>query len=166
MTKERKHSPRDADFWQAIYDEGDTGWDKGEPAPPLVRAINALKLPTDTRILVPGCGFGHEVFHLASQGFQVTAVDFAEGAISAIRARTGDLPITALLRDLFSLDQDHTASFDIVLEHTCFCAIPPEMRDAYAQVTRAVLTDNGRLIGLFYETDNDEDGPPPQNYSS
>lgn len=160
MTEDKNHSPRDAAYWQAIYEEGDTGWDKGEPAPPLVRAINELNLPVGTRILVPGCGFGHEVFFLARQGFQVTAVDFAEGAINAIKARAENLPITALQRDLFSLDQDHTASFDIVLEHTCFCAIPPEMRDAYAQVTRAVLVNGGRLLGLFYETDNDDNGPP------
>jgi methyl halide transferase len=159
MTQEQNHTPRDAAYWQAIYEDGDTGWDKGEPAPPLVRVIHELDLTPGTRILVPGCGFGHEVFHLAGRGFQVTAVDFAEGAIHAISARKGDLPITALHRDLFSLDQDHASAFDVVLEHTCFCAIPVNMRDAYAQIMNAVLAEKGRIVGLFYETDC-EDGPP------
>ena len=159
MTDAQNNSPGDAAYWQAIYEEDDMGWDKGEPAPPLVRVINELTLPTGTRILVPGCGLGHEVIFLARNGFKVTAVDFAEGAIAGLKMKAGDLPITALQRDLFSLDQDHSSAFDLVLEHTCFCAIPIEMRDAYARVMHGVLADGGLILGLFYETDH-KDGPP------
>ena len=153
------NSSRDAEYWQAIYDEGDLGWDKGVPAPPLVRAFSQSPLKPGGRVLVPGCGLGHEVFHLARLGFQVTAVDFASGAIAALNERIGELPIEALQRDLFRLDQDYKTYFDAVLEHTCFCAIPVDMRDAYARVMHSVLANEGRLVGLFYETDK-EDGPP------
>ncbi|OGG44845.1 MAG: hypothetical protein A3F84_00505 [Candidatus Handelsmanbacteria bacterium RIFCSPLOWO2_12_FULL_64_10] len=153
-------TPRDAAYWQAVYDEHETPpWDKGEPAPPLVRAVRGARLPKGTRALTPGCGRGHEALFLAREGFEVTAVDFAPGAVAYLKARAGGLPIQALERDLFSLGEDMAGRFDLVVEHTCFCAIPVEMRDAYAEVVAKVLTDSGRIIGLFYETEK-EDGPP------
>jgi SAM-dependent methyltransferase len=156
---ERKHTPRDSAYWQAIYDDGDIGWDKGVPAPPFVRFLNEQPFPEESRVLVPGCGLGSEVIFLAGLGYPVTAVDFAEGAIEGLKSKIGELPVTALRRDIFSLIEDHSASFDVVLEHTCFCAIPLEMRPRYAEVMHGILNDTGRLVGLFYETDA-EDGPP------
>ncbi|NET39523.1 MAG: methyltransferase domain-containing protein, partial [Cyanothece sp. SIO1E1] len=102
---------------------------------------------------------GHEVLFLARLGFQVTAVDFAESAVESLKARIGDLPVTVLQRDIFTLGEDHRASFDVVLEHTCFCAIPLAMRPAYSRTMHEVLKGGGRIIGLFYETD-EEEGPP------
>lgn len=153
-------TPRDAAYWQAVYDENETPpWDKGEAAPPLVRAVRGAGLPKGTRVLVPGCGRGHEALFLAREGFAVTAVDFAPGAVAYLKARVEGLPIKALERDLFSLGEDMAGCFDLVVEHTCFCAIPVEMRGAYTEVARKALADGGRLIGLFYETEK-EDGPP------
>ena len=154
-----QHTPRDSAYWQAIYDDGDIGWDKGTPAPPFVNLLKEKPFRKGSHVLVPGCGLGHEVLFLASLGYQVTAVDFAESAIAGLTARAGDLPVTALQRDLFSLPGDHTAVFDVVLEHTCFCAIPIEMRPRYVEVMHTVLKRDGRMVGLFYETDAEE-GPP------
>ena len=158
MTEET-HTPRDSAYWQAIYDDGDIGWDKGVPAPPFVRLLGESTFPEGSRFLVPGCGLGHEVLFLASLGYPVTAVDFAAGAVEGLKARVGDLPVDVLQRDIFSLAEDHESAFDVVLEHTCFCAIPIEMRPRYAKVMHSVLKTSGRLVGLFYETDV-EDGPP------
>lgn len=154
-----KPTPREAAYWQAVYEEGSPGWDKDAPAPPLVGAIRQARLPAGTRVLVPGCGFGHEALLLAREGLEVTAVDFAPAAIRGLKARAGDLPIRALERDLFSLGRDHAGYFELVVEHTCFCAIPLEMRGEYVQVMAQVLREGGLLIGLFYETDR-QDGPP------
>ena len=153
-------TPRDAAYWQAVYEQEETpGWDKGEAAPPLVRAVRDARLPGGTRVLVPGCGRGHEALFLAREGFAVTAVDFAPDAIAYLKGRLDGLPVRALERDLFSLGEDMAGRFDLVVEHTCFCAIPVEMRDAYAEVMAKTLADGGRVIGLFYETDR-ADGPP------
>jgi SAM-dependent methyltransferase len=110
-------------------------------------------------VLVPGCGFGHEALMLARQGYAVTAVDFAPAAIAGLRERAGALPLTALERDLFSLEGEFDGAFGLVVEHTCFCAIPVEARGEYARVMARVLGPGGRLLGLFYETDREE-GPP------
>ena len=124
-----------------------------------MRAVRGAGLPKGTRVLTPGCGRGHEALFLAQEGFEVTAVDFAPSAVAYLKARAEGLPIRALERDLFSIDKDMAGCFDLVVEHTCFCAIPLEMRDAYAEVIARVLAGGGRIIGLFYETEK-EDGPP------
>jgi SAM-dependent methyltransferase len=152
-------TPREAAYWQAVYEEGQPGWDKGAPAPPLVRALGEFALPPGAAVLVPGCGFGHEALMLARQGYEVTAVDFAPAAIAGLRERAGTLPLTALERDLFSLAGEFEGAFGLVVEHTCFCAIPVETRGEYARAMARVLGPGGQLLGLFYETDREE-GPP------
>lgn len=72
----RKSRPSPSDEWQQRDDEGETGWDRGESSPALIRWLDDGDL-TPCRILVPGCGRGHEVVELASRGFDVTALDFA-----------------------------------------------------------------------------------------
>ena len=126
---------------------------------PLVRRVEELGWDTDKRILVPGCGRGHEALFLAQLGHPVTAVDFAAGAVADLRERVGNFPLQVLQSDIFDLPTTYSSSFDVVLEHTCFCAIPVEMREPYVQVMHSVLADKGRIIGLFYETDHPE-GPP------
>ncbi|MBM3279509.1 MAG: methyltransferase domain-containing protein [Candidatus Handelsmanbacteria bacterium] len=152
-------TPGEPAYWQAVYDEGEPGWDRGAPAPPLERALGEFPLPRTGAALVPGCGFGHEALMLARLGYAVTAVDFAPAAIAGLRARAGAMPLTALERDLFSLGGDFSGGFDLVVEHTCFCAIPIERRGEYAALMAQLLRPEGWLLGLFYETDRGE-GPP------
>ena len=153
--------PGEVAYWQAIYGQGIPPWDKGEPSPPLVRAVRAADLPCRTRALVPGCGFGHEALFLASEGFRVTAVDFAPAAIEGLKARNSDLPIEVLQQDIFTLGNDFHGQFDLVVEHTCFSAILPAMRDEYVRVMADVLVEGGCFLGMFLDfVDDDGDGPP------
>jgi len=63
-------------YWQARYDQRQTGWNRGGASPTLLRWLAAGDL-RPCRILVPGCGRGHEVVALAKADFDVTGVDFA-----------------------------------------------------------------------------------------
>lgn len=148
--------------WQKHYDDDDLRWDLGETAPPFVRWWGGR--PREAwRVLVPGCGRGHEVVFLASRGYQVTAVDFAPGAIQRL-ARGLDAAghgAELLNQDFFALDAGHDSRYDLLLEQTFFCAIQPENRPRYARLAHRVLKPGGRLVGLFYETG--EAGGPPFN---
>ena len=110
---------------------------------------------------MPGCGYGNEAILLAKRGWAVTAVDFAPAAVERVKKDTKGLSVCVLERDIFGLDEDFAGHFDLVLEHTCFCAIPLEMRERYAQVMATVLKEQGILVGLFWEVEGE--GPP---YSS
>lgn len=148
-----------AEYWQAVYDEGKPGWDRGGAAPPLERALRQWTLDQPGALLVPGCGWGHEARMAAGLGHRVVAVDFAPGAIEGLRQRAGDGGLEALQRDLFTLAPEFDGRFSWVVEHTCFCAIPLARRDEYAVLMHRLLRPGGAIVGLFYDTAR-HTGPP------
>jgi SAM-dependent methyltransferase len=75
--------------WDQAYQENFTPWDKGEASPPLVEWLARNKV--SGRVLVPGCGVGHDVAHLVSLGIDAHGLDIAPTAIE--RAK-GTLPST------------------------------------------------------------------------
>ena len=73
-------TPSQAAFWDHLYsDDIDAGWELGRAAPPLVNYFEAHP-PAGLRVLVVGCGRGHEARMLASLGATVTALDLAPAA--------------------------------------------------------------------------------------
>ena len=147
--------------WESMYQSSETPWDKGAPSPALVDflAENAVT----GRVLVPGCGFGHDVRALAASGAEVIGIDIAPSAIEA----TAKLPPTGgeryELADLFELPPHLRGSFDWVWEHTCFCAIDPAQRAAYVAAVAGALKPGGHLLAVFYldpGQSGPDEGPP------
>ena len=66
--------------WEGRYQAGQTGWDRGQVSPALMHWL-ASETPPRGRVLVPGCGHGHEVAELIRSGCQVTAVDIAASPV-------------------------------------------------------------------------------------
>ncbi len=147
--------------WEANYQKSDTPWDKGAPSPGLVDFLSGE--PIRGRVLVPGCGLGHDVRALAATAEEVVGIDIAPSAVKTARG----FPIvggeTYEVADFFALPQPLLGSFDWVWEHTCFCAIDREMRPAYVDAAAAALKPGGHLLAIFYldpgHTDPN-DGPP------
>ncbi len=152
-----------ADNWEAIYQQDDAGWDINKPAPPFVSLLE--KAPVwlyPSKLINLGAGRGHDANLFANHGFQVTAVDFAPSAIAGIKKYSEQNPnLTAIEADIFDLPKDFIGSFDYVLEHTCFCAIPVDKREDYMQTAFSVLKPGGVLFGLFYRFDPKDDNGPP-----
>lgn len=145
-------------YWQARYDEGQTGWDRGAASPTLVRWLTAGDLQP-CRMLVPGCGRGHEVVTLAEAGFDVTGVDFAPAAVAAAQSHLAGAGVDAEIvhADLFSYRPDRP--FEAIYEQTCLCALSPERWAEYEQRLVSWLQPGGRLFAAFMQTDAAE-GPP------
>ncbi len=141
-----------ADFWEQRYQDGRTGWDLGQPAPPFVRLLDSDQAPTPGRIAVLGAGRGYDAVLFADRGFEVVGFDLAPSAIAAATqlAQARHLPAQFLQRNIFDLPSEFAGQFDYVLEHTCFCAIAPDQRDAYVQVAHRLLRPSGELIALFW----------------
>ncbi|CAI2717875.1 methyltransferase domain-containing protein [Nitrospina watsonii] len=148
--------------WQKHYDDNDMPWDLGEVAPPFVRLWEEGRI-TPGRMIVPGCGQGHEVKFFADKGMDVTAVDVAPGAVERLRTHLKNAGVDARVvhADFFSLNGKHDARYDVFLEQTFFCAIHPHRRADYADTAHRILKPGGVLAGLFYETG--EQGGPPFN---
>lgn len=152
--------------WNRRYATGDTPWEKGLPAPPLLEVIGKL----DTEIwgggpvLVPGCGSGHDVRALAASGLAVVGVDLAPLAIAAAESHPRAGAETYEKADFLEPAWRSGKSFSAIWEHTCFCAIHPSRRADYAQACADLIEPGGRLIGVFFLTPNEpgteHEGPP------
>jgi SAM-dependent methyltransferase len=149
--------PSTPGFWDALFQRGRDGWELGRPAPPLLRWFLAHP-PRGQRLLVVGAGRGNEALLLHELGAHVTALDFSDEAVTALKARAaaGHANLTVVQQDLFTLTG---GDFDLVVEHTCFCAIDPGRRDEYVAAVAAALRPGGELIGLFW--DHGRPGGPP-----
>jgi SAM-dependent methyltransferase len=151
----------DAEFWERHYREGNAAWDLGAPAPPFVDLLAEDTPLAPGSMIVLGAGLGHDALLFARQGFQVTALDFAESAVRETReaALRDGVTLETAQHDFFDLPPEYDTSFDYVLEHTFFSAIDPGMREEYAQVVHRLLKPGGLFIALFYA--HGRPGGPP-----
>lgn len=155
-----EYDPRDLE-WQRRYEENDTPWDKGAPSPVLVDYLREHRIIG--RILVPGCGRGHDARALAAQPeASVVGLDLSPVAIAQAQKLTaGEAPhLRFITGDFFRLPAELAGTFDWVVEHTCFCAIAPALRGDYVRATAKALRPGGRVFAIFYRDPDTETGPP------
>lgn len=148
--------------WEQLYREGTKPWDKGAAAPPLLDWIEKHPDTLAGRILVPGCGLGHDVRILAEKlaNAEVTGIDISATALDEARQLPVPENVTFCQWDLFELPEFVTGTFDWIWEHTCFCAIDPEQRDHYVEAVSQALHSGGKLLGVFYLDPYDEEHQP------
>jgi SAM-dependent methyltransferase len=146
--------------WNAAYETGDMPWDKGEAAPPLRAFLK--RTPIAGRVLVPGCGLGHDVRLLAKQGALAVGLDIAVDAVRRAQAIPANRDASFEVGDFLNLPASYHGQFDAVVEHTCLCALDREQRVAYVRSVRQALKPGGMYLAVFYRVvaDYDGDGPP------
>jgi SAM-dependent methyltransferase len=151
-----------AQVWNARYELGWTPWDLGGPHPELVQKLAddpALGAAQPGTALVPGCGTGHDAEALARSGWIVTAVDFAPALIGPVEHRLVPLGGAFVLADALDFEG---GPFDLVFDHTFFCAIEPEMRSRFGDMVDRVAGATGRLVSVVFPHDRpSEQGGPP-----
>jgi SAM-dependent methyltransferase len=155
-----KHDPRNLE-WQRRYEEKDTPWDKGAPSPALVDFLREGRIAG--RVLVPGCGFGHEARALAAQpNVSVVGLDLSAAAVARAKALTpeDETNVSFIAGDFFRLPKKLKRSFAWLVEHTCFCAIDPRHRADYAAAAASALRTGGILFGIFYLDPGSDTAPP------
>lgn len=147
-------------WWSDIYRQpGNPGWNLNEPAEALKDMLPRLKLPK-SRILVLGCGEGHDAALFAEFGHKVTAIDMSPEAIRRGKEKYGHFSNLEFIEaDFFKLGPEFNKAFDIVFEHTCYCAINPLRRNELVQVWSKCLAEKGFLMGVFFAMYK-QDGPP------
>ena len=153
----------DPAFWAGFYQSNDTPWDLNQVAPPFKafwESPQSDALPRRGTMGVLGSGAGHDAGYFGQQGFSVTGFDYTAEATQKATARYGQWA-RFVQADIFSLPPETDRTFDWVLEHTCFCAIPPERRIDYVTVVQRLLKPSGYLLGLFWAHSR-AGGPPYQ----
>ncbi|MBL7941965.1 MAG: methyltransferase domain-containing protein [Flavobacteriales bacterium] len=147
----------DKNFWSKRWQDKSTGWDVGTVSAPFVPFFDSLE-NKETRILIPGCGNAYEAEELWKRGFKnVTIVDIAPEPLALFKARVPGFPEAQLIcTDFFAF----TGQFDLIIEQTFFCALPPALRPDYARHMHALLAPGGRIAGLMFNFPLTEEGPP------
>lgn len=138
-------------FWSERYLEKPLpAWDLDGPHPELKSFLQQLKL-NKQRILVPGCGYGHDAAFFAEKGHVVTAIDFSDVAIQKAKERYGHLSnLNFIQGDVFKMDSQHEKAYDIIFEHTFYCAISPYRRNELIQTWQKFMADEAHLLGIFF----------------
>jgi methyl halide transferase len=150
--------------WEALYRSKDTPWEKGAPAPALLEWLTQHG-PLLGDVLVPGCGFGHDVRAIARAGggkSSVIGVDIAPSALAEARAFAPAATESYLEVDLFRLPTGFQGRFDWVFEHACFCAIGPDQGADYVRAISAALRPGGCMLAIFYLNPWDPGEAPPE----
>ena len=144
-------------YWNNRYNDDTTFWDLGIISPPLKAYIDQLT-NKNLRILIPGCGNSYEAGYLLQNGFtHITVIDIAPTLVAQLKEKfKSNSNITIVLGDFFT----HQGKYDLILEQTFFCAINPNLRKAYVEKMRALLVPGGKLVGVLFDREFEEQGPP------
>ena len=156
----------DRDFWQQRFAQRQMPWDRGAPGPQIADWLADGSLTPGLRVVVPGCGSGHDALALAQAGCAVTAIDYAEAAVRLTRERLAAAGVAAEVVQADVLVWQPDAPFDVVYEQTCWCALHPDDWRAYAAQLQRWLRPGGRLLMLAMQclgagtADGRIEGPP------
>jgi len=147
----------DKEYWEDKYAKNSTGWNIGYISTPIKEYIDQLK-NKDIKILIPGAGNSYEAQYLWENGFRnLFVLDIAKQPLINLKNRVKDIPDTNLIQtDFFNYE----GIYDLIIEQTFFCALDPELRRDYAKKAHSLLSDNGKIIGLLFDFELTNDGPP------
>ncbi|MGY0504300.1 thiopurine S-methyltransferase [Luteimonas sp. e5] len=164
------------DYWQGRWTRGETGWHREEVMPLLARHWSALQPRQGEQVLVPLCGKTLDMPWLAAQGQRVLGIEISRTGIDAFfheqglyaqcqpqpdgrLHRAGDIAI--LEADAFALDGSTLADCSLVYDRAALIALPPGMRQRYANELYARLPAGCRALLITLEYPQSQKAGPP-----
>ena len=150
------------DFFEHMYAEGNTPWDRGAPRALLVEWARDRDLRGEgRRALVVGAGLGWDAEYVASLGFATVAFDFAPSAVRmAVEAHPGS-PVSYVVADVLDPPPEWAQAFDLVVECLTVQSLPPAAHERAGAAIAGFLAPGGTLIVLASADDGTPpDGPP------
>jgi methyl halide transferase len=147
----------DEEYWSGKYQQQLLGWDVGRITTPLKEYFDQLE-NKDLRILIPGCGNGHEVTYLHDHGFtNVTVVDISAEPFSELIKKCPNWDKTTfIVDDFFNIE----GQYDLIIEQTFFCALDPQLRHKYVLKMYDLLAPRGKIVGVLFNVDFGRSNPP------
>ena len=163
-------------FWHERWQQGRIGFHQDRPLPLLCKHWPALGFPANARVFVPLCGKSLDMAWLADRGHRILGVELSELAVQQFFDERGLAPevrdtqygrhYTAgpyelIAGDAFELDADVLAGCSAVYDRAALIALPPDLRQRYAQTAwrRLPAGCTGLLVTLEYPQEQ-KDGPP------
>ena len=164
-----------AEFWHERWENKLIGFHLDEVNPNLTDNWQQFSLAKGKTVFVPLCGKSLDLLWLVEQGYEVIGVElsplaveefFSEHDLKVSRESVGKLEkwsanhITVYCGDIFDLQKDEVGKIDAVYDRASLIALPPEMREHYADKIKELANQSPvLLVTLDYEQDK-MDGPP------
>jgi len=142
----------DAAAWNARYDTPELIW-KGEPNQFLPPAVAGL---SPGRALDLACGEGRNAVWLATQGWEVTGVDFADVGLAKARSLAADHRVapTWITADVTTWTPAHR--FDLVV--VFYLQVPADTRRLAVRTAVAALAPGGTFLLVGHDLLNLDEG--------
>ena len=159
------HSPegvRLLEIWDGDYRDGrHPKWDTGQPSADLKKAVEEGVIKPG-RTVEFGCGTGTDAIYMASQGFDVTAIDISPSAIAQAleKARRAGVSVRFMLAD--ALNPPDIGKFDFIYDRACYHEVRGQNLNAYLETLRKASRPGTRML-LLAGNSNGPDlgfGPP------
>ncbi|SCZ92319.1 BZ3501_MvSof-1269-A2-R1_Chr2-1g04342 [Microbotryum saponariae] len=172
--------------WDRAWATGCTPWDSKDVQPALKELVDSnwhkvqlgdvAKWGEDSvttpgsKALIAGCGRVRVRRHLLRcPGLDSLGLDLSPTAIKAAQdlyKATENAPKNVEFRaaDFFKFPPP-VAGFDLAYDYTFFCAIPPELRQSWADRYAQIIRKGGVLITLMFPIDGDRSWGPPFSVS-
>lgn len=164
------------DFWIERWEQGQIGFHQDQINGYLTRHWDKLKASSGCKVLVPLCGKSKDMLWLAEQGHKVLGVELSQLAVDAffdendIAVSQFENPsfkisesdnISLWCGDFFNINDEHVKGIDCVYDRASLIALPPEMREKYAQHMIKLLPGGSRVLLVTMEyPQNEMSGPP------
>lgn len=165
-----------AAFWHERWQQQQIGFHQTEINSHLQAFWGELSVPAGGQVFVPLCGKSRDMLWLRSQGFGVIGVElspiavhdfFKENALEPVVTQHGALErweadgLVILQGDFFHLSAAEVADCVAVFDRASLIALPPPMRQQYAQHFRAILPPHIQTLLVTMEYNQQEmQGPP------
>ncbi len=166
----------EANFWHERWDKNQIAFHQDAINPHLQDFWDELKLGGQGKVFVPLCGKSEDMLWLRAQGHEVFGVElsvlaikdfFAENDLKPQVSRFGKFErwecdgIVIYQGDFFDLTPDDLADCAAVFDRAAMIALPPEMRAAYTNHLKHILSESCRILLVTMEYDQSLAGGPP-----
>lgn len=153
------------EIWQCGVNPGDY-FDMKGPAPALLAELSADWMPRgEGSVLVPGMGRGYDLEAIARSDryAKVVGVDISQLAADTAREYLASCKLSRQIwevkcADFFAFDAE---KYDLVIDYTFLCALPPDMRNQWAERMAQLVKPGGSLITLIFPIGELSDVGPP-----
>ena len=137
-------------FYEIIYRYFRAPWDMGAREE-LMSLLESGRIKP-CRAIDLGCGTGANAIYLAQQGFDMTGVDYAAGAIEKARARATEagVQVNFIVDDLTNL-RHVSGRFDFLLDYGVLDDLRPHQREPYLRNMLPLTQPGSRYLLWGFE---------------
>ena len=166
----------ESDFWIERWKEKQIGFHQDEVNIHLQEFWPQLKISEGSTVFVPLCGKSSDMLWLRAQGYQVLGVELSPIAVREFFDENDLVPtvteegkferwesdgLVLLCGNFFDLTATDLIDFGGVFDRASLIALPPEMRDDYAQHMACILPEATQILLITMEYPQEEmQGPP------